>query len=71
MNLPGFAGLIEGIIFVNKIGINRIGLHCAPLIHKDIGSLLDGTVRLSRSWFTTKDEVEPTAAAIKMVIRSH
>jgi len=131
MNLPGFAGLIEGINFVTKIGvsqiglykhklfsrlhkllsgieratfyspldkeyagsvfsvniagwhpkdlgyvlhesygiINRTGLHCAPLIHKDIGSYPEGAVRLSCSWFTTMDEIERTAEAIQMIVK--
>lgn len=133
MNLPGFAGLVEGINFIIEIGvhrigehkhkilnhlyqllydlkgvtfylpinqtfaggvfsfnitgwhpedlgyvlqesfeiINRTGWHCAPLIHKEIGSLPGGTVRLSCSWFNTRDEIEATAAAIKNVVRSH
>jgi len=132
MNLPGFAGLSEGINFIIEIGVNRIGqhkrelfrhlyerlarldgilvyeplnsdfpggvlsfnitgwnpgdvgyvlhqsfgiisrtgLHCAPLIHRDIGSTPHGTVRLSCSWFTTMAEIEQTAAAITKIARS-
>ncbi|GEP65510.1 cysteine desulfurase [Clostridium beijerinckii] len=35
----------------------RSGLHCSPLAHKTIGSYPSGTVRLSISYFTTKEEV--------------
>lgn len=42
--------------------ITRAGLQCAPLIHKFIGSGDDGTLRLSMSFFTKKEDLD---AAIK------
>ena len=36
----------------------RSGLHCSPLAHKTIGSYPTGTVRLSISYFTTKEEID-------------
>lgn len=36
----------------------RSGLHCAPLIHKTIGTFPEGTNRISFSMFTTKDELD-------------
>lgn len=36
----------------------RCGLHCAPLAHKSIGTYPNGTVRLSISYFTTKQEID-------------
>jgi len=38
--------------------ISRSGLHCAPLIHKDIGSYPEGNVRISPSYFTKDDEID-------------
>jgi selenocysteine lyase/cysteine desulfurase len=35
----------------------RPGLHCAPYIHKRLGTFPDGTLRLSPGPFTTPDEV--------------
>ena len=49
--------------------ITRTGLHCAPLIHQRIdgGS---GCVRASFSYFTTREEIETAAAAIREVAES-
>ncbi len=38
----------------------RSGLHCAPLAHKTIGSFPNGTVRMSISTFSTKEEIDYT-----------
>ena len=47
---------------------NRSGLHCAPLAHKTIGTYPNGTVRLSLSYFTTKEEIEYTLKSINKII---
>ena len=36
----------------------RTGLHCAPLIHKALGTFPEGTVRVSFSAFNTHEEVD-------------
>ena len=38
----------------------RCGLHCSPLAHKTIGTFPNGTVRLSLSYFTTREEIHYT-----------
>lgn len=38
----------------------RCGLHCSPLAHKTIGTYPTGTVRLSISYFTTKEDIDYT-----------
>lgn len=43
----------------------RSGLHCSPLAHETIGTYPTGTVRLSISYFTTKEEIDYTLAVIK------
>ena len=35
----------------------RSGLHCAPSIHKRMGTMINGTVRISTSAFNTKSEI--------------
>lgn len=45
----------------------RSGIHCAPLAHKSIGTLEQGTVRFSLGYFTTKEEVEEAIKAIKVI----
>ncbi|GHV34323.1 cysteine desulfurase [Synergistales bacterium] len=36
----------------------RPGLHCAPLAHKTLGTLPEGSLRASIGYFNTKDEIE-------------
>jgi selenocysteine lyase/cysteine desulfurase len=36
----------------------RPGLHCAPYIHRALGTYPDGTLRLSPGPFTTSDEID-------------
>ena len=36
----------------------RPGLHCAPYIHRALGTFPDGTLRLSPGPFTTADEID-------------
>lgn len=46
----------------------RVGLHCAPLAHKTIGTLERGTVRASVGYFNTAEEIDAFLAAIKEII---
>ena len=43
---------------------NRVGIHCAPRAHRSYGTFPHGTLRLSLSHFTTKDEIAYVADAI-------
>ncbi len=45
----------------------RSGLHCAPLAHKTIGSYPNGTVRLSISYFTSKEEIDYTLMILNKI----
>lgn len=47
---------------------NRSGLHCSPLAHKTIGTYPSGTVRLSISYFNTKDEIDYAISSINNII---
>ncbi|MDR0405571.1 MAG: aminotransferase class V-fold PLP-dependent enzyme [Clostridiales bacterium] len=49
---------------------SRSGLHCAPLAHKSIGTFPNGAVRLSVGCFTTENEVDRAAEAVKRIARS-
>ena len=53
----GIAPIDCGAILDGDYGIAvRTGLHCAPLVHEDLG-LADGTVRFSLGRFNTDDDV--------------
>ena len=43
----------------------RAGLHCAPLIHKYLGSLPEGTVRISASYMNSPEDIEYATDALR------
>ncbi len=43
----------------------RVGLHCAPMAHRAIGTFPSGTLRFSPGPFTTRDEIETTIRILK------
>ena len=43
----------------------RPGAHCAPLMHQALGTVEQGAVRFSFSWFNTEEEVDTAINAIK------
>jgi cysteine desulfurase family protein len=64
---PGDVGTILDQTFDIKV---RTGLHCAPMMHKTIGTFPLGTIRLSPGYFNTLEEIEMTIKAIERVSRS-
>ncbi|MFA5294708.1 MAG: aminotransferase class V-fold PLP-dependent enzyme [Methanoregulaceae archaeon] len=69
-NIRGMEDDDVGFILARGYGITaRTGLHCAPLVHREIdgGS---GCVRLSLSWFTTDEEVRTAANAVREIARN-
>ena len=49
----------------------RVGLHCAPLAHKTLGTFKKGTVRASFSYLNTQDEVDRLISAIRDLIHEY
>lgn len=47
----------------------RPGLHCAPMAHKTIGTLEQGTVRFSFGYFNTMEQIDTAIAAIEQIAR--
>lgn len=47
----------------------RVGLHCAPLAHRTIGTFPEGTVRVSPGIFNTSDEIDCFLAAMSEIAR--
>lgn len=47
--------------------ITRGGLHCAPLIHRRLGTSQQGAVRVSLGAFSTKQEIEAFLEAIRAI----
>lgn len=48
----------------------RAGAHCAPRMHEALGTVEQGAVRFSFSWFTTEEEVDVAVAAVREIAES-
>lgn len=44
--------------------MTRVGLHCAPLAHKSLGTFPEGTVRFSVGPFNTEEDIDAALAAV-------
>ncbi|KUO76325.1 MAG: cysteine desulfurase [Clostridia bacterium BRH_c25] len=47
----------------------RSGLHCAPMAHRTIGTLEQGTVRFSFGYLNNKKQIETALSAIEQITR--
>jgi cysteine desulfurase/selenocysteine lyase len=57
-----------GLRLDEEFGIQcRVGLHCAPLAHKTLGTFPHGTIRFGLSYFNTEEEVEKAVSAVKQI----
>lgn len=45
----------------------RVGVHCAPLVHRDLGTIERGAVRFSLGAFTTAGDVDAAVAAMRAI----
>ena len=45
--------------------MTRVGLHCAPVAHKSLGTYPQGTVRIAFSASNTKEEIDILINALK------
>jgi len=61
---PGEVGAILDQTFDVKV---RTGLHCAPGVHRTLGTFPLGTVRLSPGYFNTKEEIDLTVHALEKI----
>jgi cysteine desulfurase family protein len=64
---PGDVGTILDQTFDIKV---RTGLHCAPMMHKTVGTFPLGTIRLSPGYFNTAEDIEITIKAIEKISSS-
>lgn len=56
---------VSDALFVNYGISTRPGAHCAPLMHKALGTVEQGAVRFSFSHYNTMEEVDAAVAALK------
>lgn len=67
ITLPGFDSQELAALLDEHFGVQtRAGLHCAPGIHRELGTFDEGgTVRLSSGAFTTETDIDAALAAIR------
>lgn len=71
LNIEGKDPSEVGFELDEKYGImTRVGLHCAPLAHRTIGTHPIGTVRFSFGYYNTEKEVEKALKALKEITKS-
>ena len=59
------SGLVSDVL-AREYGIaTRPGAHCAPLMHQALGTVEQGAVRFSFSYFNTIEEIELAVSALK------
>jgi len=46
----------------------RVGLHCAPIAHRTLGTYPTGTIRFSLGHFTTKEEIDYAVEALTEIL---
>ncbi|MBH1939652.1 aminotransferase class V-fold PLP-dependent enzyme [Mobilitalea sibirica] len=64
-NIKGMASSEVGLRLDEEYDILcRIGLHCAPMAHKTIGTFPNGTVRFGISYFNTNDDIKRAIEAV-------
>ena len=67
-NIEGVGAQEVGYLLEKSFNIIvRTGLHCAPLIHKTIGSDQIGLVRVSLSHFTTNEEIDYFTDSVRQI----
>jgi cysteine desulfurase family protein len=71
LNIEGKDPSEVGFELDERYGImTRVGLHCAPLAHRTIGTHPIGTVRFSFGFYNTPKEVEVAIKALKEISKS-
>lgn len=66
LNIAGYdSGEVSDALFTHYGISTRSGGHCAPLMHRALGTEEQGAVRFSFSHFNTMDEIEQAAAAVR------
>ena len=67
-NIKGVTPESTGAILDGDFNIAvRVGLHCAPLVHEDLGTIRTGAVRFSLGHFNTKTEIDRAIEAMSLI----
>lgn len=70
-NVEGMEPSEVGLRLDEEFGVLcRVGLHCAPVAHRTIGTFPGGTVRWALGYFNTAADVEGALAALEAIVRT-
>jgi len=61
------SGQVSDVLAVDYGIATRPGAHCAPLMHKALGTVSQGAVRFSFSYFNTLEEVDQAVKAVEEI----
>jgi selenocysteine lyase/cysteine desulfurase len=68
LNIKGFNPGEVAAILDNRFNVAvRPGMHCAPQIHREIGTVPEGTIRISPGYFNTVNDIEETISGLKKI----
>jgi selenocysteine lyase/cysteine desulfurase len=59
------SGQVSDILSMDYDIATRPGAHCAPLMHKALGTVSQGAVRFSFSYFNTEEEIDFAVKAVR------
>lgn len=62
--LPSYTA---AILDKNEISV-RVGLHCAPSVHKTIGTFPNGTIRISPGYFSESGHIDTFIKVLKKIV---
>lgn len=68
LNREGYTASEVGMILDNSFEIAvRPGLHCAPYLHRQLGTAPEGAVRISPGYFNTEDDIDRCLSALEQL----
>jgi cysteine desulfurase/selenocysteine lyase len=68
LNVKGVPAEEAAAILDQSFGIAvRAGLHCAAVLHQQLGTIPGGCLRISPGFFNTEDEIDQTAKVLKQI----
>lgn len=65
------SGLVSDYLWEDAEICVRAGAHCAPLMHEHFGTVEQGMVRFSFSYFNTEEEVDRTVEALTKIAEDY
>ena len=68
LNREGYTASEVGMILDNAFEIAvRPGLHCAPYLHRQLGTAPEGAIRISPGYFNTEEDIERCLSALEQL----